>query len=267
MKRILLSCLLSLFIAPVSYADCFSEGDKIIADGTLVLETFPGPPNYESIKNGDKAEKVWVVDLDGPVRCAKGAPEWGSRNKMQVIVNSTKPDIFQNKHVSVYGSLVYAETGHHRTPLLVDATSIEKYDGPNQQENGTDGSIADSQQMTTSEVCDHFLGIMGDSFGYILSEAKDENYLSGALRHAESIGLGIDYVKQILYALTHNRKDLSNAEAVYQGRKAAQTDSQSSETNYYRDAYVFMSIACVSQPAQTIPSWSYLVQNNLVKTH
>ena len=38
---------------------------KII--GTLTRKTFPGPPNYESVRKGDRAETSWFVELRSPV--------------------------------------------------------------------------------------------------------------------------------------------------------------------------------------------------------
>src|SRR3990172_8514693 len=35
--------------------------------GTLDLQTFPGPPNYESIQNDDELERHFYLKLDSPV--------------------------------------------------------------------------------------------------------------------------------------------------------------------------------------------------------
>ena len=36
-------------------------------EGRLAVETFPGPPEYSSIKTGDRPQSYWVLKLDSPV--------------------------------------------------------------------------------------------------------------------------------------------------------------------------------------------------------
>src|SRR5579863_8531378 len=45
-------------------SQCLSYEPAIVTlSGTLVRKTFPGPPNYESVKKGDKPETSWFLDL------------------------------------------------------------------------------------------------------------------------------------------------------------------------------------------------------------
>jgi len=37
------------------------EDNPIHTNGIVSLEIFPGPPNYENIKNGDTQEKAWIL--------------------------------------------------------------------------------------------------------------------------------------------------------------------------------------------------------------
>lgn len=39
----------------------------VTLSGTLVRKTFPGPPNYESVKKGDRPETSWFLDLQESV--------------------------------------------------------------------------------------------------------------------------------------------------------------------------------------------------------
>jgi hypothetical protein len=39
------------------------EPSHVTLQGTLVRKTFPGPPNYESVKNGDKPQTSWILEL------------------------------------------------------------------------------------------------------------------------------------------------------------------------------------------------------------
>ncbi|WP_350304221.1 hypothetical protein [Photorhabdus viridis] len=39
--------------------NCHEEGQKLTLDGTLLRITYPGPPNYENVENGDIPETYW----------------------------------------------------------------------------------------------------------------------------------------------------------------------------------------------------------------
>jgi hypothetical protein len=52
-------------------SECLSyEPSVVTLSGTLVRKTFPGPPNYDSVKKGDKPETGWFLDLPENV-CVK----------------------------------------------------------------------------------------------------------------------------------------------------------------------------------------------------
>src|SRR3954466_12373190 len=58
------------FLCPLaaSAQDCLSyDGDRVELTGTISKKTFPGPPNYESIKKGDTPETYWVMHLAKPI--------------------------------------------------------------------------------------------------------------------------------------------------------------------------------------------------------
>jgi hypothetical protein len=47
-----------------SLSPCLSYEPAVVTlSGTLVRKTFPGPPNYKSVKKGDKPETSWFLDL------------------------------------------------------------------------------------------------------------------------------------------------------------------------------------------------------------
>ncbi len=53
----------------------FYQPEKVTLSGKLFQKTYPGPPNYESVKNGDVPEKGWYLQLD---------------KKIDVIINEKK---------------------------------------------------------------------------------------------------------------------------------------------------------------------------------
>ena len=99
--------------------------------GTVSLRTFPGPPNYESISGGDRPEKQALLELTLPI-CVLGDStsdlnQEGETDQREVTLvpgkgmNLTQYD---RVSVSVAGELFHAQTGHHRTPLLLTVESI-----------------------------------------------------------------------------------------------------------------------------------------------
>jgi len=104
--------------------------------GSLSHPVFPGPPNYEDVKKGDKPERVYIITLDAPI-CATGDEFLDSSqtfDTVQLLVDdSTKDKSTLNsrlaqlagKRVQVTGKSGFgAQTGHHHAPLLMTLVNI-----------------------------------------------------------------------------------------------------------------------------------------------
>lgn len=105
--------------------------------GTIEAQTFPGPPNYQSVENGDAAETYWILNLEGPI-CTLAAqpdpdgsqyePAENNVSKMQLMLDGDTYQTYRSllgKPVTVTGSLFHAFSAHHRTALLLQVTNIE----------------------------------------------------------------------------------------------------------------------------------------------
>jgi hypothetical protein len=103
--------------------------------GKLRLINFHGPPNYESIKEGDEKEGAFILELDKPfdiepTHNAQEPPntDWEKNvRRIQLIVvgRSDKPlEKRIGKRVSVKGKLFHAITGHHHTPVLMEVVNF-----------------------------------------------------------------------------------------------------------------------------------------------
>lgn len=106
---------------------CYEEGEQIVLSGVLKREVSPGPPNYESILNGDTPEIYWALNPYNKL-CVNGNADWGDKNQLQLILSNAlykQNEKYLNQSVSVSGSLVYAVTGHHHTPVMIDVKSID----------------------------------------------------------------------------------------------------------------------------------------------
>jgi hypothetical protein len=107
----------------------------VTLSGTLKLKIFPGPPEYFSIENGDRADVCWVLDLDKesfilalstPVQELeldfKDIIKRPNASEIFLFPDYNVDESFRNKngqHISISGYLFHAHTAHHRTPMLL----------------------------------------------------------------------------------------------------------------------------------------------------
>lgn len=116
------------------YSGCIKDGDNVSFSGKVWRETFAGPPNYESIENGDEPETYWILTLDSP-RCIIGISEdnklyqIGNIARFQLVLTSDQ----YKKHKGVLehraqinGQIFEGITGHHHTKALIDVKKIKK---------------------------------------------------------------------------------------------------------------------------------------------
>lgn len=102
--------------------------------GKIVSKIFPGPPNYEDFKKGDKPERVFLLILDSPisVRAKPSNPTLypTERNVREVQLWGYHPQTYKQllqmvgKRVVVTGRLSHSTTGHHRTRILMEMINV-----------------------------------------------------------------------------------------------------------------------------------------------
>jgi hypothetical protein len=124
-------CLL-LNAAYASAQNCLSydvAGVKLT--GTISRKTFPGPPNYESIRRGDEPETYWILHLARPICTTAGTDNDAESNvtKIQLILAPKQYALYRKfvgarARVRVTGKLSHAITGHHHTPVLLELTGM-----------------------------------------------------------------------------------------------------------------------------------------------
>lgn len=119
-----------------SYAsDCLNYEPAVVQlHGKIMRETFPGPPNYESIEEGDMPETYWILNLKTPV-CIHGKKgdeidiPRQNISKIQLILDSGQYKKFSSllgKDVIVTGMLTGSISGHHHTTALLTVQDIIK---------------------------------------------------------------------------------------------------------------------------------------------
>ncbi len=108
-------------------------------EGKLVFETFPGPPEYSSIKNGDKPERYWLLKLDHPISISSknGNDSEGlyplERNVriLQLTmdfdrVTPRKLGFEKDRKFKITGTLFHRITIHHVSRVLIDVQEARK---------------------------------------------------------------------------------------------------------------------------------------------
>ena len=131
MKRLLLIAATLTVLCAAAAAHCLDyEPSVVVLSGTLVRQTFPGPPNYESVARGDSAEQIWILRLRKGI-CVNVADHFdiheAGQKQIQLVLEPEFYQRFRNfvgKGVTVTGTLFHAHTGHHYKKLLLTTTAI-----------------------------------------------------------------------------------------------------------------------------------------------
>ena len=119
--------------APV--AGCMRDGDTVTLSGRVSREVFPGPPNYESIAQGDRPTVYWILVLPDARCFAIGSmADREARNERQLLKrfqlvfnDAAAYDTYRvavGASVSVTGELFESHTAHHRTPALLTVKTL-----------------------------------------------------------------------------------------------------------------------------------------------
>jgi hypothetical protein len=107
----------------------------ITLSGILQIKAFPGPPEYSSIENGDRADFCWVLNLDKesfilalstPVQELgldfRDIIKWPNASEVFLFPDQNVDERFRSKrgqHISISGYLFHAHTIHHYSPMLL----------------------------------------------------------------------------------------------------------------------------------------------------
>ncbi len=135
MKRILIivGLLSAVSLPSLVAAQCLEYEPKVVSlSGTLVRETHPGRPNYESVANGDEPETIWVLKLKEAV-CVLASDEIDvkedSETDIQLVLKPGQYKQYRNlvgQNVTAFGGLFHSHTGHHHKHLLLTTNEIRK---------------------------------------------------------------------------------------------------------------------------------------------
>ncbi len=111
------------------------EPESVELVGIIDRQTFAGPPNYESIKQGDLIETGRYLRLEEPIDIEASNKDQivNSENEKNVKIiqltfmdddlwNKLKP----GKRLKIKGSLFHAFTGHHHARVLLSVDLVQE---------------------------------------------------------------------------------------------------------------------------------------------
>ena len=110
---------------------CLHYGPSAVTlEGTVIRRPYPGPPNDESARQGDRPDTVLILSIPKPICVAPDSasdesdkqPESGVRELQLAIGTDSVWAQLRAAHGSrlrVTGELFHAISGHHRTRVLI----------------------------------------------------------------------------------------------------------------------------------------------------
>lgn len=126
------------FYTDTSYANsshCVPELSEIQLEGTLITQTYPGPPNYESIEDGDRKMDIWVLKLDKPISCILWSEKDDNGNDIEsyggdlvrvIPFSHTDSELknYENKSVTLIGRVRAQGQAINLLPMVLDSFTI-----------------------------------------------------------------------------------------------------------------------------------------------
>ena len=93
--------------------------------GHLVANTFPGPPDYESVTSGDEPVSRWYLQLP----YAACFSEYAHQTLIQLSLQPEELEKYRQflgKQIRVKGTLEEGVPGRHTTPLVMKVSSLAR---------------------------------------------------------------------------------------------------------------------------------------------
>ncbi|MBM0107750.1 DUF4431 domain-containing protein [Steroidobacter sp. S1-65] len=112
-------------IAPLTSAveySCLQYGPNELV-GTLVRQTYAGPPDYESVTKGDEPQVIWLLQLDERVCVAANSRYPREPTQIEVELALTEDQYRQYRHllgrkVVATGELIHGGANYQKSLVL-----------------------------------------------------------------------------------------------------------------------------------------------------
>jgi hypothetical protein len=131
--RALVASVLACCVAGHATAACLHyEPKPVTVNGIVVKKTYPGPPNFEDVAQGDAPETGYYLQLIKPLCTQASEDEEASSHAgvqwLQLVLSPAQYAQLQprlGKAVRLRGTLFEGATGHHHTQVLLTVTRVE----------------------------------------------------------------------------------------------------------------------------------------------
>lgn len=107
------------------------EYETVSLSGTLVRQTYPGPPDYESVTKGDEPRVIWVLLPDRRICVVDSSsryPREYNEREVQLVLEADQYVQYRNllgKKVIATGKLLHG-SGKYQKRLVLSASEIKK---------------------------------------------------------------------------------------------------------------------------------------------
>ncbi len=110
---------------------CLHYGPAAVTlDGTLVWRAYAGPPNYDSVRQGDQPDTALILTIPKPICVAPDSASDDGDKQLESGVRELQLAIgtdsvwaqlraVHSSRLRVTGELFHAISGHHRTRVLL----------------------------------------------------------------------------------------------------------------------------------------------------
>jgi hypothetical protein len=124
--KYLLAALAALATYPAQ-ASCLDYGPMSLT-GTVVRQTYAGPPDYESVTKGDQPIVIYVLQLDDTLCLVESTVVAQNTREVQLQWSAGGPEPFRDllgRKVTFTGELIRGGAKHDKRVVLV-ATELRK---------------------------------------------------------------------------------------------------------------------------------------------
>lgn len=132
-RALLLIGILSVAQSPgaAQYSSCLDYGATRIA-GTLVRQTYAGPPDYESVTKGDEPRVIWILQLDRHVCVESNARYPREAIEREIELALTKEQYAQyhpllGRRVVASGELIHGGANYQKR-LVIEVGDLQPTD-------------------------------------------------------------------------------------------------------------------------------------------
>lgn len=111
------------------YSSCLQYGSNRLV-GTLVRQTYAGPPDYESVTKGDEPRVIWILQLDARACVDSNGryPREPSQIEIELALSADQYARYQNllgQKIIASGELIHGGANYQKR-LVLETRDLQK---------------------------------------------------------------------------------------------------------------------------------------------